>query len=126
VNVVKKNTLGLPLFTLLGSVSTLVCCVLPAAFVALGLGASVAGFIGAFPQVTWLSEHKNIVFGTAGVLIVGAAVSEWRRRRDPCPLEPELAQACGRLRRWSRGLLVAAAVIYAASAFFVFVLPKFI
>ena len=58
---------------LLGSTTTLVCCVLPAIFVIFGFGAIFATIVGAVPQITWLSEHKVFVFGGAA-LLVGLAI----------------------------------------------------
>jgi hypothetical protein len=121
----KSKQFSFPVLALLSSASTLVCCVLPALFVALGLGSTVAGFIGAFPQITWLSEHKGIVFALAGALIAFAGFWEWRRRNAPCPLDPDMAKACAKLRRISIGLWFLSVVIYVVSVSFVFIVPKF-
>src|SRR5919106_5836222 len=66
--------------TLLASTTTLVCCVLPAVLVSLGAGAAVVGLVSTFPQLVWLSEHKALVFGIAGVLLAGSGVMIWRAR----------------------------------------------
>lgn len=113
-----------PLLTLLTSTSTLICCVLPALFVALGFGSVLAGVVGAFPQITWASENKGLVFGIAGIMILLSGLWEWKRRNDPCPLDPELAKSCTRLRKISFYLWLVSAIIFAGSGFFVFVLPK--
>lgn len=122
----KTKILNFPILSLLGSASTLICCVLPALFVTLGFGSVVAGVVGAVPQITWLSENKIIVFALAGLLVVASGVWEWKRRNDPCPLDPELAKACAQLRRISVGLWILSAVIFVLSALFVFVLPYFL
>jgi len=109
---------------LLGSLSTLVCCFLPALFVVLGFGASFAGLVGAFPQLTWLSEHKGIVFGSGGALIVLSAWLHARSAATACPIDPRLAAHCRSTKSWSRGLLFAAASVYALGAFFAFLLPR--
>lgn len=111
---------------LLTSFSTLFCCVLPALFVLLGFGSVVASVVGAFPQITWLSEHKQIVFALATVLVLAAGLRERRRQFEPCPTDPALARACGRLRRFSLILWAISALTLAGSALFVFVLPRFI
>jgi len=100
--------------------------VLPALFVTLGFGSVVASFIGAVPQLTWLSEHKGIVFGFAGAMIAFSGFWEWKRRNDPCPLDPQIAKACTKLRKISVGLWFVSAIIFAVSAIFVFIVPRFL
>lgn len=116
--------LGVAGATLLASSGTLVCCVLPAAMVALGAGASLAGLVTAFPQLVWLSEHKPLVFGLAFAMLALSGAMQWRARRLPCPADPRLAQACARLRRasWILWWLALGATI--VGAVFAFVLPR--
>lgn len=109
---------------LLGSVGTLVCCVIPTIFVVLGFGAAFAGVIGTFPQITWLSEHKGLVFGVAGVLIALAGYTQWRARSLACPTDPELAKACQSARGWSRWVFWISVGFYFLGGFVAFVLPK--
>ena len=108
---------------LLTSTGTLLCCVLPAVMVALGAGAALAGLVSAVPQLVWLSEHKALVFGGAGVLLGVAGVALWSARRIPCPADPSLARACIRLRVLSGSLYAIAVVAYVFGATFAFVLP---
>jgi len=108
---------------LLGSTTTLVCCVLPAIFVMLGFGATFASLVGAVPQITWLSEHKVIVFGGAGLLIALAAFFQWQARNASCPTDPKLAAACRETRGASRYILFASIGLYCIGAFFAFVAP---
>jgi hypothetical protein len=61
------------------SSATLVCCVLPAALVA--VGAALAALVTAIPQLVWLSEHKSLVFGVAGSLLAISGISLWITRR---------------------------------------------
>lgn len=109
-----------PMLALFGSTATLVCCALPALFVALGMGAVVAGLVSAVPQITWLSENKLLVFGGSGVLIALAAWLQWRARNAPCPTEPAAARACQRLRTISVVILAIAAIAWCIGAFFAF------
>ena len=105
-----------PTLALFTSVGTLVCCALPALLVTLGLGASLAGFIGAFPQITWLSEYKLGVFAVSGAMLSGATIMQWRARSLPCPVDPIQARACARLRRISTAVLGLAIVIWATGS----------
>lgn len=113
-----------PTLALFGSATTLICCALPALFVALGMGAVVAGLVSAVPQITWLSEHKPLVFGGSGLLILASAVLQWRARNAPCPTDPAQARACTRLRAISQWTLGVAALAWAVGAFFAFFAAK--
>jgi hypothetical protein len=108
---------------LFASSATLVCCVLPAVLVAIGAGAVLAGFVTAVPQLIWLSEHKPLVFGIAGTLVIVGGIALWIGRRAPCPADPELARSCRRLRRISVIVYAAALVSLLLGATFAFVLP---
>src|SRR5207342_1394926 len=107
----------------LASSGTLVCCVLPAAMVALGAGAALAGLVTAVPQLIWLSEHKALVFGVATVMLALSGVMLWRARSLPCPTDSVAAAACRRLRATSVLLWWVALVAVATGAAFAFVLP---
>lgn len=117
---------GIAFGALIASSATLVCCVLPALLVALGAGAALAGLVNAIPQLIWLSEHKGIVFGVAGILLTVSSAALWRVRSAPCPVDPVVARACLRLRRVSWALNSAALVCFAVGVTFAFVLPKFL
>jgi hypothetical protein len=114
---------GLAIGALLASSATLVCCVLPAVLVAIGAGAALAGLVTAVPQLVWLSEHKPLVFGVAGVLLTISGSALWIGRRAPCPTDPELARSCQRLRRISAVIYAIALVSYAIGVTFAFLLP---
>lgn len=113
-----------PTLALFTSVGTLVCCALPALLVTLGLGASLAGFVGAFPQIVWLSEYKEAVFAVSGAMLAGAAFMQWRARGLPCPADPAQARACARLRRVSTGVLGLAIVVWLTGFFFAFLATR--
>lgn len=116
-----RRNVGVATGTLLASSATLVCCVLPAVLVSVGAGATLVGLVSAFPQLVWLSEHKALVFGIAGALLLGSGVLLWRARRLPCPAEPATARSCTRLRRISAGLYWVALCSYALGGTFAFV-----
>lgn len=118
------RNVGIAVGALVASSATLVCCVLPAVLVALGAGAALAGLITAVPQLIWLSEHKGIVFGVAGVALVVSTAALWRARYAPCPVDPVLARACLRLRRVSWALNSVALGCFAVGVTFAFVLPR--
>jgi hypothetical protein len=119
-----RNT-GLAIGALLASSATLVCCVLPAALVAIGAGAALAGLVAAVPQLVWLSEHKPLVFGIAGALLAIGGAALWVGRRAPCPADPEAARSCQRLRRISAVIYAIASLCFGVGFTFAFVLPMF-
>jgi hypothetical protein len=119
---VLKGSVGVAVTALLASSATLVCCVLPAVLVSVGAGAALVGLVSTFPQLIWLSEHKALVFGLAGVLLVLSGVMIGYARRLPCPTEPTAARACTMLRTLSRRLYVAAVGAFAIGFIFAFVL----
>lgn len=114
----------LPTLSLFGSVSTLVCCALPALFVALGMGAALAGLVSAAPWLVAVSEHKEIVFIGAGVLLLIASVLQWRARNQACPVDERQANACAKLRKFSWIILVLSILIYLIGFFFAFLAVK--
>ena len=114
-----KQTL-LPTLSLFTSVGTLLCCALPALLVTLGMGAALAGFVGAVPWITAISDYKGLVFGVAGVLLAASAFMQWRGRYAPCPVDPLQAKACKRLRVISAVILGFSIAIYLIGFFFAF------
>lgn len=110
----------LPTLSLFTSVGTLLCCALPALLVTLGMGAALAGFVGAVPWITAISDYKPEVFGIAGVLLAVSAFMQWRARYAPCPADPAQAKACKRLRAISVWILGFSIAIYAIGFFFAF------
>jgi hypothetical protein len=124
LNAPLTRTAWLAFTALLASTGTLMCCVLPAVMVALGAGAALAGLVGAVPQLVWLSEHKALVFGSAGALLGVAGAALWSARRIPCPADPTLARACIRLRALSASLYTAAVLAFMLGLTFAFVLPR--
>ncbi len=110
----------LPTLSLFTSFGTLLCCALPALLVTLGMGASLAGFVGAFPWITAISVYKKWVFLGAGIMLAISAFLQWRARYAPCPADPVKAKACTRLRKVSWAILIFAITVYAIGFFFAF------
>jgi len=109
--------------SLFASSGTLVCCAIPALLVALGAGAALSSLVSVFPQIVWLSEHKEALFGVAGVALAFAGWLQWRNRTAPCPVDPGLRDACLRTRRVSLRVYLASVAVYAAGGWFAFVQP---
>ena len=99
---------------------TLICCALPALLVTIGMGATLAGFIGVAPWITALSAYKEYVFVAAGLMLALSAIMQWRGRYAPCPADPLKAKACMRLRKISLGILIVSILVYLIGFFFAF------
>jgi hypothetical protein len=121
-----KFTKTISTITLLTSFSTLFCCALPALFVTLGAGAVLAGVVSTVPQLVWLSEHKVALFIFAGLMLAVSGAMRYASRNAPCPIDPEQARACTRLRKISLGIYIASLAIYATGFFFAFIAPYLI
>jgi len=85
-----KNRI-LATLTLFSSVSTLLCCALPALLVSLGAGAVMAGLVSTVPQLIIISRHKPTVFIIAGLLLVLSGFIQWRNRPLPTRCRPRLS-----------------------------------
>jgi hypothetical protein len=116
----KANILSL--FT---SGSTLICCALPAALVAIGSAATLTSLISNFPQLIWISEHKPLVFGLAGAMLAIAGYLQWQARNAPCPADPLLATVCTKTRKNALLIYWISVAIFAIGAFFAFIAPYF-
>ena len=113
----------LSFFSLVASLSTLICCALPALFVTLGFGAVLAGIVGNVPQLIWISEHKNLVFVLAGSLLLLNAIFQLHTRELACPIDQDLREACMHARKYSRIILLFSIILFFIGAFFAFIAP---
>lgn len=109
----------LGLFTSFG---TLLCCALPSALVLLGFGAAVAGTVGQFPQLIWLSEHKELVFGVSFAMLGISWFSQKQAQKLSCPIDKK--DDCGRSRKVSGVILKVTFMINLIGATYAFVLPR--
>ncbi len=108
---------------LLSSLSTLLCCALPAMLVALGMGAVMAGLVSTLPWLTVLSEYKIYTFSIAIVLLGAASFASWHARNAPCPTDPAQAKLCTRLRRINIVVLALSWIFVLIGLTVAFVLP---
>jgi hypothetical protein len=118
------RTIALELLTILSSFGTLLCCALPALLVSVGAGAVLASAAAAVPQLVWISQHKIPLFIFAALMLVLSGIVSYRSRSVSCPLDPEQAKSCMRLRRWSARIFYSSAVMFITGFFFAFLLPR--
>ena len=114
---------GSALLSIFTSSGTLVCCALPVLLVSVGAGAALSSLVAVFPQIVWLSEHKDALFAVAAVTLVVAGAMQWRARSAPCPVDPALRAACLQGRRWSRRLYLVSVLVFGTGGFFAYLAP---
>lgn len=110
--------------TLFGSMSTLICCALPSLLVSLGLGAVMAGLASNVPGLIWISEHKLGVFIFAGIMLFVNGAFLWINRNAPCPIDPNLREACIRGRRTSKTLYFLSLLFCLTGLTFAYIVPN--
>jgi hypothetical protein len=119
VKIAKRANI-LSLFT---SGSTLICCALPATLVAIGSAATLTSLVTNFPQLIWISEHKPLVFGLAGAMLILAGYLQWQARNAPCPADLQLALICSKTRKNAMMIYWISVAIFFTGAFFAFIAP---
>ncbi len=111
------------LVSLFASTSTLICCALPALLVSLGAGAALASLVAVFPQIVWISEHKEAIFLISSGLMVAGGIMQWRNRFAPCPIDPDLRNACLKTRKTALRIYVVSLVLLVIGGWFAFIQP---
>lgn len=107
---------------LFSSFGTLVCCAIPSALVLLGFGATMASFLGNFPQLIWLSENKGIVFGVSFLMLGVSYAAQRYSRTQICPIDK--MEDCEKTKNWSTPLFWISFGINVVGVLFAFVLPR--
>ncbi len=116
-NQLQKN-IWVSFFSLFTSMSTLICCALPALLVSIGLGATMVGLVSTFPSIIWLSENKLLVFGGSFIMLAISSYLQYRARFLPCPIDSDEARACTTARLWSKRITIFSIVVWAIGASF--------
>ena len=112
-------------FSLFASTSTLVCCALPAVFVALGAGASFASLLSVFPALIVLSKYKILITIIALLMIGVAGVVNYKTYYMPCPIDPIEGKLCMQTRRRARYLYYISVFIFLFATVFTYLIPRF-
>jgi hypothetical protein len=122
VSETKATFLG-SLLSLFASSSTLICCAIPALLVSLGAGAALASLVSVFPQIVWISEHKEVIFSISAFLMIVTGVIQWRNQKAPCPVDPKLRHACLKTRKMSLRIYLFSLALMVLGAWFAFIQP---
>ncbi|HXH74674.1 MAG TPA: hypothetical protein VNJ08_06890 [Bacteriovoracaceae bacterium] len=111
-------------FGLFSSFGTLLCCAIPSSLVLLGFGATLASFLGNFPQLIWLSENKEIVFGLSFLMLGLAFLGQRYAQTQVCPIDKK--EDCETAKGWSKPIFWISFGINVVGAFYAFILPRII
>lgn len=107
---------------LFGSFGTLLCCAIPSTLVLLGFGATLASFLGNFPQLIWLSENKGYVFGFSFVMLGISYAGQKYSQTQVCPIDKR--EDCETAKGWSKPIFWISLGINLIGAFYAFILPR--
>jgi hypothetical protein len=107
---------------LFSSFGTLICCAIPSTLVLLGFGATLASFLGNFPQLIWLSENKGIVFGVSFIMLAISYGAQKYSQTQVCPIDKK--EDCEKTKDWSKPLFWISFGINIVGSFYAFVLPR--
>ena len=113
-------------FSLFASTSTLICCALPAIFVAIGAGAAFASLVTFFPFLITLSQYKLYITLFALIMIAIAGYFNYKTYHMPCPADPELGRMCLQTRKRSRIMYYISVSIFIFATIFTYILPQII
>ncbi|NCN27951.1 hypothetical protein GW915_10285 [bacterium] len=113
----------LKFLSLFGSLSTLFCCALPVLFVSLGMGAVFASVGSTFPQIYWLTGHKDILFLMTGIFLVASYLLSRNAEKLSCPTDSELRDACQTAKPTSKWLFRLSLTIYLLGLAFSYIIP---
>lgn len=121
----KENKLAQRFFSWFGlfsSFGTLLCCAIPSTLVLLGFGATMASFLGNFPQLIWLSENKGYVFGFSFLMLGVSFAGQKYSQSQVCPIDKK--EDCEKTKDWSKPLFWVSLSINVIGSFYAFILPK--
>lgn len=111
----KRNTLLLG-FSFLLSTATLLCCTLPILLITLGLGTTLAAITSQWTVLPLLSAHKFWIFFISGIILLIADIVA-NRPQTSCPVDPEQAKKCMRVRQFHKTLFWSAVTLWAIGFF---------
>jgi hypothetical protein len=111
-------------FSLFGSMSTLLCCALPVTLVSLGLGASFASLTSSFPQIIWLTSHKDTIFVITAIMLATSYIMMKYSEKQACPIDIDQRYACSSSKEVSNKLFCLTIIIYFIGLMFSYLIPR--
>ena len=108
--------------TAIASISTLLCCALPAFLVFMGAGSLLSVFISFFPQFPMISQYKIEIFTISLIIILFAGVGQMYAKTLPCPTDKDQSLSCSKIRKRSFQLFIASIILYITGFYFAFLI----
>lgn len=118
-----KESINLGFLSLIASSSTLICCALPALFVTLGAGATLASIVNIFPELIIISKYKIYISIFALLFLIIAGVLIKKASLQPCPTDPNLRDICMKTRKRSRVIYLTSVFIFTFASIFTYIIP---
>ena len=122
----KDNSFKIGMITLLASSSTLICCALPALFIIIGAGATLASLLDFFPQLILISKYKIYITVSTAIILLIAGILIRKSSLLPCPTDPELRETCLGIRKKSQLIYKVSVGIFLFASFFTYILPIYL
>ena len=111
-------------FSLFGSLSTLLCCALPVTLVTLGMGATFASITSTFPQILWLTGHKDELFMLTGALLIISFFIMKKSEKMACPVNLDEREICQNSKSISNRIFWISVGTYIVGLLFSYIIPK--
>ena len=108
--------------TAIASISTLICCALPAFLVFMGAGSVLSVFISFFPQFPMISQYKIEIFTISLIIILFAGVGQMYAKTLPCLTGKDQSLSCSKIRKRSFQLFIASIILYITGFYFAFLI----
>jgi len=118
-----KESINLGFLSLIASSSTLICCALPALFVTLGAGATLASIVNIFPELIIISKYKIYISIFTLLFLIIAGILIKKASLQPCPTDPNLRDICMKTRKRSRVIYLTSVFIFTFASVFTYIIP---
>lgn len=125
LQVLKENKFTQKLVSWLGlftSMGTLLCCALPSTLILLGFGATLASFLGHFPALIWLSEHKAYVFIISFFMLGISYFAQKYSESQICPIDKK--EDCESTKSIAKPIFWTSVIINLVGVFYAYILPR--
>ena len=118
-----KESSSIGFLTLIASSTTLICCALPALFVFLGAGATLASIVNIFPELIIISKFKVYISVFVLSLLIIAGILIKKASLEPCPTDPSLRDICIKTRKKSKIIYIVSVFIFVFASIFTYIAP---
>ena len=104
------------LILLISNGGVMLCCVLPAILVSLGLGSTMVTFLNEYPIFIKITEYKNYIFSVVLFILFFNGFVIYKNRNKFCEIEG-LKNECSQVKSVSILLYIFSIIIYLISLF---------